>query len=122
MVLLERASLQTRAGPEPCRRTSLDLHRQAALDDRARSGRTAYLERSPERLEPIAHVLQARAAGRCGRVEAFAIVLNGEGQNRVLRPDPELDAAGLRIFRHVLERFETAEIDRALDFARLTRD
>ena len=54
-------------------------------------------------------------------IEALAVVLDSESEMRIFHPQPQADAFRLGVLGHVLQRFETAEVDAGLGLARLPR-
>src|SRR5258708_4005146 len=88
---------------------------QRPSDAGAVSRRGADVDRAAEGIEPVGHVGETRAFRCSGGVEAFAVVLDLEPQPAASRCQSYSGARGSGIFLDVLQRLETAEVDRRFD-------
>src|SRR4051794_25402556 len=107
--MLSSASTTRRTGSSVMAR-----RRQPEPQGRAMSGHARHLEPATDRLDPVAHSLEAAAAtGAC--VEAGATILHADVEPAVRAGEHYFGAVGAGVLEHVGECFGHGEVGGGLD-------
>ena len=93
-----------------------------APNARALTGSRRHLDRAGERIHPVAHIGEPGTHLHGRGVEASAIVSHLELQRPGAIAKLHHDRGCVRVFLHVLQRLEHAEVHRRLDVLRITLD
>ena len=113
------AGWPARVGRPPARNAERCGGRDAAGHDGAAVGAGADLDRTAERGQTVAHVLQARAGGRAGQADAGTVVLDGERDLTVRAGQHDVNLCSGGMLAGILQGLHAAEVDGSLDLFRI---